>query len=197
MLALTLQYGMEVHERTPIPVPIPALEAAVKRFEPGQQHGAPQVLQRMFREALLNRNAPFSEKREIFQLLADLAQKDRALAIAILKPLIRVGLTISHTLRYDLPGLIGLLVDAGANIHERNNAGHDLLEISIASNVSLPTIEAVLKALATADVPWRGDVCLHYAMQHDLRPLAEVLFKYGGVPSDAVETWFFEHGDVS
>jgi ankyrin repeat protein len=197
MLALMLKYGTDVHKDTPIPVPIPALEAAVKRFEPGRQDGASQVLQRMFREALLNRNAPLLERREIFQLLVDLAQKDRALAVNILRPLVQVGLTISRTLNCNLPELFGLLVEAGADIHERNNNGHDLLEIAIASRLGLPMVEEVLQAYEANAVNWRDNVCLNYAMQFNLRPLAGLLLKYGGVPSDVVETWFFEHGDVS
>jgi hypothetical protein len=196
MLALMLQYGMDVYKRTPIPVSIAALEAAVKCFVHGQQNGPPRVLYRMFTEALLNRNAPFSEKREAYRLLVDLAQKDRELAVRILRTSIGAGLTISHVLNHDLPGLIGLLVEAGANIHERV-MNFDLLELAINNHLSLATTEAVLKAFAEAEVPWRDDVCLHYAMQHHLRPLAGLLLKYGGVPSDAVKTWFFDGGDVS
>ena len=198
MLARMLAYLKEVHPNTPIPVPIPALEAAVKCFKPGLQDAAPKnVLGRMFREAIVNRNAPFQENRERYQLLVELAGKDRALAVAIIEPFVSIGLKISDTLKYGLPELIRLLVEAGANIHERNNNGHDLLEMAIASKLSLPTVEEVLKAFADEKVYWRQDVCLHYAMQFNLRPLAGLLLKYGGVPSDAVKTWFFDGGDVS
>ncbi len=194
MLALMLQYGLDVHKRTPIPVPTPALEAAVKRFEPGLQDGAPQALQRMFREALLNRNAPSSEKREMFQLLVDLAQKDRALAVAILSPLVKVGLKISHTLNYDLPELIGLLVEAGANIHEQVG-DVDLLVIAIDNEVSLATIEELLKRCTAAGVQWDHDECLNLAMGSNSVPLAGLLLAHGAKPSIEVETWFFEHAD--
>jgi hypothetical protein len=96
-----------------------------------------------------------------------------------------------------LPELIGLLVEAGANIHERNNNGYDLLDMAIATNRSLATIEAVLKAFTAAEARWRDDVCLQYAMQRDLRPLAGLLMRYDAIPSPAVETWFFMGGDVS
>jgi Ankyrin repeat len=197
MLARMLAYLKEVHPKAPIPVPIPALKAAVECFKPGSQGWPPKVLQRMFAEAIVNRNMPFKEKQETYRLLVELAGKDRALAVAILTPFIGVGFKISHTLNYGLPGLTGLLVEAGADIHERNNNGHDLLEIAIASNLSLPMVEEMLKAFADEKVHWRQDVCLHYAMQFNLRPLAGLLLKYGGVPSDAVKTWFFDGGDVS
>jgi ankyrin repeat protein len=196
MLARMLAYLKDVHPKTATPMTVPALEAAVKCFKPGLQDGAPQVLRRMFSEAILNQKTPFEEKQEIFQLLVDLAEKDRALAAGILKPFIAVGFTIRETMKYKLPELIGLLVDAGANIRERNDNGHDLLEIAIANNLSLPMIEAVLKAFAVAEVPWRDGVCLQYAMQHDSVPLASLLRQYGARwPTVAVETWFSEHPD--
>jgi len=105
MLTRMLAYLKEVHPKTPIPVPIPALEAAVKCFKPGLQDAAPKnALWRMFHEAVLNRNAPFHEKQETYRLLVELAGKDRALAVAILTPFIEVGFKISHTLKYDMPG---------------------------------------------------------------------------------------------
>jgi ankyrin repeat protein len=136
-------------------------------------------------------------KSEIFQLLVDLAQKDRALAVRILGPLVGTHppLTISQTLNYNLPELIGLLVEAGANIHERNNNGHDLLELAIQYRLSLTTIEAMLKAFAAAGVPWNHDFCLNFAMENDSVPLAGLLLAYDAKPSIAVETWFFEHAD--
>src|SRR5262245_46089685 len=196
MLARILVYLKKVHPKTPIPVPIPALEGAVKCFKPGLQDGSAEVLRRLFREAILNRKAPFEERREIFQLLVDLARKEHALAIGILKPFIRIGLTIRETMKYDLPELIGLLDEAGANIRERNDNGYDLLEIAIANNLSLPMIEAVLEAFAAANVSWREGVCLQYAMRNDLVPLAGLLLEYGARwPTIHVETWFCEHPD--
>jgi ankyrin repeat protein len=196
MLARMLDYLKDVHRKTPIPVPIRALKAAVKCFEPGLRDRPAEVLQCMFREAIVNPVTKFPEKKKIFQLLVDLARNDRALAAGILKPMVRVGFTIRQTIGYDLPELIGLLVEAGADIGERNNNGNDLLEIAIASYLSLETIEAVLKAFAVAEVDWRDNVCLQYAMQQDSVPLASLLRRYGARwRGAAVETWFSEHPD--
>jgi hypothetical protein len=174
---------------------MPALEAAVRCFESGlRDANARNALGRMFREVLINRDLQFGDKRESYQLLVDLARKDRELAVVILGPFVKVGLKISHTLNFDLPELIGLLVEAGANIHE--HVGHvDLLVMAIENDVSLATIEELLKACTAAGAHWDHDECLNHAMNDDSVPLAGLLLAYGAKPNIDVETWFVEHAD--
>ena len=184
-----------LNEKTPIPVPLSVLEAAVSFFKPAlRDPDASNVLVRMFREVLVNRDLKHDDKRESYQLLVDLAAKDRGLAVAILSPLTKVGLRISHILNFDVPELIGLLVAAGADIHE-HVGNFDLLVTAIDNDLSLATIEALLKAYTAAGVPWNHDECLNSAMNDDSVPLAGLLLAYGARPNLEVETWFYEHAD--
>jgi len=189
MLARMLTYLQDVHPKTPIPVPTAALEAAVRCPMTSPQDQRQRVLSQMFRHATLNRQATHNERRDVFQLLIELAQNDRSSALNLLEPMIGSGLTIRHRMQFNLPGLIGLLVEAGANIRERDNRDHDLLEIAIGSNLSLSTIEEVLEAFRKAGVAWNRGVCLDHAMIINSRPLAKLLIEYGAVPDHAFETW--------
>jgi hypothetical protein len=87
-----------------------------------------------------------------------------------------------------------LLVEAGANIHE-HVGDVDLLVIAIDNDVSLATIEELLKRYTAAGVQWDHDECLSLAMDSDAVPLAGLLLAYGAKPNIEVETWFFEHAD--
>jgi Ankyrin repeat len=183
MLGRMLLYLREVHKEAPIPIPIPALAAAVERFQPGVERERRIILGNMFVEALLGKDLEFNERREIFQLLVDLAQKDRKLAVEILQPVTRSGVTISELIGHDVPGLVGLLVGAGANIREVNNNG-DLLETAIGGDLSLATIEEVLMGFAAAGVAWNHNVCLQLAMDLHSQSLGLLLVKYGAVVPD-------------
>jgi hypothetical protein len=95
----------------------------------------------------------------------------------------RSGVTISELIGHDVPGLVGLLVGAGANIREVNNNG-DLLETAIGGDLSLATIEEVLMGFAAAGVAWNHNVCLRLAMDLHSQSLGLLLVKYGAVVPD-------------